>query len=163
MLQALRDWGVAIAVVALVSLTIGECGGSGPALATAAPPFQLSTLTGEALDIEAMHGQTVVLNFWASWCGPCRQEIPDFSRFSSAHPEVVVWGVAVDSGDEADVRRSAKALGIDYTVAVADAPIVRDYNIDVFPTTVVIDSDGLIRHVQAGMMTYAQLERVTAP
>lgn len=160
MFQRIKDWSIALVIAAVVAMLIAQPRG-GPEVASAAPPLELASLDGETLSLAAMQGQTVVVNFWASWCGPCRQEVPDFSRFAHAHPEVAVWGLAVDSGDEPDVRRSAKQFGIDYTVAMADRQIVSAYGVSAFPTTVVVDPDGAVSHVTVGTMTYEQLVRAT--
>ena len=158
MLQRIKDWSIALVIAAVIAFIVGRPSG-GPPLSEAAPPVELASLDGDALRLADMNGQTVVVNFWASWCGPCRKEVPEFSRFAKDHPEIAVWGLAVDSGDEPDVRRSAKQFGIDYTVALADSATVRAYGVDDFPTTVVVGPQGTVEHVTIGAMSYAQLER----
>jgi len=159
-MQRIKDWLAALAIGIAIAIIFGSFDNK-PDIPETAPNFALADLQGNPLVLEEMRGKTVVLNFWASWCGPCRQEIPDFSRFAHDNPEVAVLGLAVDSGDTPEVRRSAKRLGIDYTVALADRSTVSDYDISAFPTTVVVDPNGEVAHVQVGVMSYEQLERRT--
>ena len=134
---------------------------STPDIPAQAPNFSLTDLHGDKLVLDEMRGQVVVVNFWASWCGPCKAEIPDFSRFAQEHPEISVLGIAVDSGDTGDVQRSAQRLGIDYTVALADHNTLRSYDISAFPTTVIVDPSGDVAHVQVGVMGYRDLTSAT--
>lgn len=158
MVQRIKDWSIALVIAAVVAFLVARPGG-GPPIAEAAPPVDLATLDGDPLRLADQQGKTVVVNFWASWCGPCRKEIPEFSRFANDHPDIPVWGLAVDSGDAPDVRRSAEAFGIDYPVAMADRTTVSDYGVDAFPTTVIVGPQGAVQHVTIGAMSYAQLEK----
>jgi thiol-disulfide isomerase/thioredoxin len=159
-MQRLKDWLAALAIGIAIALVFGSFDQK-PNLPDQAPSFALTDLQGDDLVLDEMLGQTVIINFWASWCGPCKQEIPDFSRFAREHPDIAVLGLAVDSGELPDVRRSAQQLGIDYTVAIADRQTVSDYDISAFPTTVVVGPSGEVSHVQVGVMSYKQLNRVT--
>ncbi|MEL6345597.1 MAG: TlpA disulfide reductase family protein [Myxococcota bacterium] len=159
-MKRLTDWLVALVVAALIASVIGDMG-QGPNLPDEAPTFSLTMLDGQPIDLETLRGQTVVVNFWASWCGPCRQEIPEFSAFAQDHPDIMVLGLAVDSGDTSEVRRSARRLGIDYPVAIASRSLVRAYDVSAFPTTVIVDPDGQVAHVQVGAMSYQQLSQAT--
>lgn len=159
-MKRLNDWLVAIAIAALIAVAMSGFN-QGPDLPDEAPAFELPALTGQTIRLEELRGQTVVVNFWASWCGPCRAEIPEFSKFAHDHPEVMVLGLAVDSGAAPEVRKSARRLGIDYPVALADRSTVNAYDISAFPTTIVVGPDGQVQHVQVGAMTYNQLSRAT--
>lgn len=157
----LKDWGFALVVGALVYLLARWWGGRPPEIQSAAPSFEVAMLDGSVLRSESLRGQTVVLNFWASWCAPCRAEIPEFSRFAKEHPEISVVGVAVDSGGAADVRAAADRFGITYPVAVADSGIQRAYGVSALPTTVVIGPEGDVRFTQVGPMSARDLVAAT--
>jgi thiol-disulfide isomerase/thioredoxin len=131
-----------------------------PALPTVAPDFALPALSGGAVSLSALRGQTVVLNFWATWCGPCRIEIPTFSAFAAAHPDIPVLGIAVD-GDPADLRRAASQLGISYPVLLADRATLSAWKVGTLPMTAVIDPAGTISSVHTGLMLRPHLAWAT--
>jgi thiol-disulfide isomerase/thioredoxin len=160
-MQRMKDWMAALAIGIAIALVFQNMDNK-PNIPDQAPSFSLTDLQGNRLALDEMRGQTVVVNFWASWCGPCKTEIPDFSRFAQEHPDIAVLGLAVDSGDTSDVRRSAQRLGIDYTVALADQSTVQSYDISAFPTTIIVGPDGDVAHIQVGAMTYRDLTRRTS-
>ena len=131
-----------------------------PSLPDVAPPVVLETTEGKPLSLEDYRGRTVVLNFWATWCAPCRLEAPSFAAFADANPDVVVLGLAEDR-DVARVRRVAKELGITYPVASAPREVLSAYGVDTFPTTVIIDPDGSVRTAHVGILTRPQLWAMT--
>lgn len=132
-----------------------------PDLPEFAPDFALTTLDGQRVVLSELRGKVVVLNFWATWCAPCRVEIPAFSRFAEAHPDVVVLGIATD-GSEAELRIAGPALGIRYPIARADAATVTAYGISTLPTTVVVDADGRVHTAHSGIMLDPQLALAVA-
>ncbi len=106
-----------------------------------APAIALQTLDGESWSLEAQAGKVVVLNFWATWCGPCKKEIPAFSRFAVDHPEISVIGISMDTLPPARVRAEAKRLGVRYPVAMADSAVREVYGVRSLPTTVIVGLD----------------------
>jgi thiol-disulfide isomerase/thioredoxin len=126
-----------------------------------APDFTLPDTSGAAVQLSSLRGKPVVLNFWATWCGPCRVELPSFAAFAQSHPEIPVLGIAVESGDAVRLAAAKRALGIPYPVLIADTQVVRDYAITSFPTTVILDADGRIRRSQTGIVFGWQLSLFT--
>jgi peroxiredoxin len=128
-----------------------------PSLPDQAPEFALPTLTGETISLSQLRGQTTILNFWATWCAPCRAEIPAFSAFADAHPEVAVLGIATD-GPRAKVAAAAKQLDIRYPVLLSDPETHRAYGISTIPTTVIVDAEGRVRYAHSGLLMGWQLK-----
>ena len=157
----LKDWGVAITLAVLVYVLIGWLQPRMD-LPDDAPAIALRTLDGEPWSLEAHAGKTVVVNFWATWCGPCKKEIPDFSRFAVDHPEVKVIGISMDTLPPARVRAEAKRLGVRYPVAMADSGVRDAYGVRTLPTTVIVGPDGQIVHLRVGTMNYQALVRAVA-
>jgi cytochrome c biogenesis protein CcmG/thiol:disulfide interchange protein DsbE len=116
-----------------------------------APDFALQTVDGGTLALSDLHGTPVVVNFWATWCPPCRAEIP---ALEAAHRdlggEVVVLGVDVGEGAGV-VGDFVDEVGVTYPVALdADQGVARTYRVRAFPTTYFIDARGVIVDVHAG-------------
>ena len=129
-----------------------------PHLPETAPAFELNDLDGNLVVLETLRGGPVVLNFWATWCGPCIREIPEFARYSRENPEVVVLGMAMER-DVGLLRRARKRLGISYPVVPTDSETVDAYDISTLPTTIVVDSDGRVGTVHVGAMSLRELEK----
>lgn len=113
----------------------------------AAPDFAVETFEGETLRLSDLRGQVVVLNFWASWCPPCRWEMPFFETISQEYKErgVVFLGVAMSDTIE-DASDFADSAGVTYDLALDAAnEIARDYEVLGLPTTFLIDKDGVIQ------------------
>ncbi len=126
-------------------------------LGVRAPELRLETLDGETLDIQALRGRRVLLNFWATWCPPCRQEIPDFVRLASEaeRHDVVVIGISDERSDV--LSRFARANGMRYPL-VSLGPWPEPFDAVVaLPTTVVIDRRGAIESVHRGTLDYDEL------
>lgn len=154
-----RDWALSLGVAVLVFLGISYLRPK-PSLPELAPDFTLTTLDGETVTLSALRGQTVVLNFWADWCGPCRQEIPAFVEFAEEHPDIPVLGVAVDSNRN-KVSAMRDELHIPYALMMGDRAVVSSYDIDTLPTTIIVGPDGGVKTVQVGMMMGWQLQMAT--
>ena len=126
----------------------------------AAPDFTLTDLSGKSISLSDLKGKVIFVNFWATWCGPCRHEIPDFIEFYKENKDngAVILGVSVDKSAN-KVRDFADEYKINYPIAMATDNIVKDYRPGKFiPTTIIIDTEGMIQDKKVGVMDKATLE-----
>ncbi len=129
-----------------------------------APEVDLTTLDGKPLKVSELRGQVVLLNFWATWCVPCRSEIPSLNamqRDLSARGFKVLGVTTEDSADL--VRDYQKDVKQEYTVALGDAGVANKYAVGVLPTTFIIDRQGRVRHKIIGEKSRAQFEALINP
>ena len=120
-----------------------------------APDFALTDLAGRSLRLADFKGKLLLLNFWATWCPPCRAEIPDFiSAYKDyANKGLAIVGVSVDQLTASQLKEWVAKAGINYPVAMANEQIYNDYRPgDYIPTTIVVDSEGHIRFRHTGVM-----------
>lgn len=103
-----------------------------------------------------LDGRPVVLNLWASWCLPCRTEIPEISAFADDNPDFRVLGVAVDDS-EASATDFARRIGATYEMAIGDAEFESAYPRLGLPVTYFIDSSGTVTDVFNGILNEATL------
>ena len=125
-----------------------------PAVAPAAPApdFTLRTMGGPNLRLQEQRGQVVLVNFWATWCGPCRQEIPHLNKLYDKYRAsgFVLLGVNIDE-DAKLASDLATKLGVKFPVLLdTDKKVSRLYDMSAMPATVVIDRDGRVRYVHRG-------------
>lgn len=117
-----------------------------------APDFTLKTVGGPNLRLAEQRGQVVMVNFWATWCAPCKQEMPHLNQLYDKYRGTgfVLLGVNVDD-DPAKAAAEAAKLGIKFPVLLDSAKAVsKAYALNAMPTTFVIDRDGQVRHVHQG-------------
>ena len=145
--------------------------GADPARAEAAPilhrprpDFELPDLEGRPRRPEEWDGNVLVVNFWATWCAPCREEIPLLVDLARRRPEVAVVGIALDSAGP--VRAFAEELDIRYPLLLDDAKgsTMRRYGnrVGALPFTVVAGRDGTVAYVRLGVLQAGELDTVTA-
>ncbi|MGH2626945.1 MAG: TlpA family protein disulfide reductase [Anaerolineales bacterium] len=135
----------------------------GAAVGAPAPDFGLRTLVGDSVRLSALRGRPVLVNFWASWCDPCRSEMPEIAAAYARHRETGLEVLAVNLRDqerERDVRRFVAELALPFPVLLDDKGRTRRrYRLGAIPTSVFIDTAGVIRVVHPGPMTAEVLNR----
>lgn len=112
----------------------------------AAPATELPAVDGSWMSLEETRGRVTVLNFWAEWCGSCEGELRQFNAMAAEHPDVAFVAVAHASGSLQDVRAFAERAGLTIPVLLGDGAVEERYGISVFPTTLILEPDGRIRH-----------------
>jgi peroxiredoxin len=125
---------------------------TGPAVGSKAPDFELKTLTGESVKLSDLKGKKVMLNFWATWCPPCKAEMPDMEKF---HQEVSddVTILAVNIDPQLDVQAFVDEYKITFPIPLDTDDVVNgQYDVLSIPTTYFIDSKGIIQHKFVGSM-----------
>jgi cytochrome c biogenesis protein CcmG, thiol:disulfide interchange protein DsbE len=118
-----------------------------------APNFKLTGLDGKPVSLADTHGKVVLVNFWATWCGPCRAEIPDLIALQEKYKDhLQILGLVVDDDDQDAMQEFVKKFGINYPVAVASDEIRFQYGgIPTLPTSFVLDSEGRIVQKHEGL------------
>ena len=117
-----------------------------------APDFTLKSLDGNNLRLEEFRGKVVLINFWASWCGPCRQEMPLLDRLHHRYEDTgfTVLGVNVE-GDSKPAQEIVDKTKVTFPVLIDEGQKVSElYDLEAMPSTIVIDRDGVIRYIHLG-------------
>jgi thiol-disulfide isomerase/thioredoxin len=118
-----------------------------------APDFKLDDLDGKPLTLAASHGKVILLNFWATWCGPCRAEIPDLIELQKKYGDKLqIIGLDVDDDDSTEVKKFVTANGINYPIGMATNEIRMQYGgVAALPTSFVLDSEGRVVQKHEGL------------
>ncbi|MFO7190083.1 MAG: TlpA disulfide reductase family protein [Pseudomonadota bacterium] len=130
-------------------LTVATLAG---ASTSSAPAFTLPSRSGDTVSLADLQGQVVMLNFWASWCGPCRQEMPLLEQMHKRYSALgfTLLGVNVEANTE-DAERFLEATPVSFPILFdKDSKVSRLYNVSAMPSTVFIDRKGNVRHVHRG-------------
>jgi cytochrome c biogenesis protein CcmG/thiol:disulfide interchange protein DsbE len=134
---------------------------SGDAKGRPAPEFELKDLAGKNVRLSDYHGKVVLLNFWATWCPPCKEEMPWFvdlqQRYGAQGLQVI--GVAMDDSDQKKIESFAKQLGVNYPVLLGKESTAHAYgDVQFLPDTFYIGRDGkIVSHVQ-GLINRKEIE-----
>ncbi len=132
-----------------------------PRVSFTAPDISLKAVTGEAYDLRALKGNVVLVNFWATWCGPCRAEMPAIEQVYQSRREQGFVVLAVDQQeDDASVKSFAQQLGLTFPLLMdRDATVARLYHVSALPTTFFVDRKGVVRDMAiGGPLTRAAIE-----
>lgn len=156
-------------VLLLLVLALTACSGSGAGAGGAqtgisegqrAPNFSLETLEGNKVSLSDYQGQVVLLNFWATWCAPCRAEIPAIEAVLQTRQgePFAVLGVNYQESRER-VRPFAEELSMTYPILLDETGrVMQTYRAPGLPMSILLDEQGVIQHRHAGLLTEAQLE-----
>lgn len=126
-----------------------------------APPFSLDSLTGDALSLGDFAGRPVLLNFWATWCAPCIEEMPLLAGAAAQFDEQGLAVLLIDVGEELDLVRSfVEERGLDLPVALdMNNETAYAYRVSAYPTSVLIDTAGRVVDVHRGAFTDGDMLR----
>lgn len=127
----------------------------------ARPSYQVVTLAGDTLGAESLRGKVVLVNFWATWCGPCRVEMPLLEAMYARHRDrgFVLLGLSVDRGGAPLVRDYLRSRGVTYPVAIVGGREEGAFGgVRGYPTSFLLDRDGVVRHAVIGPLAPASLE-----
>ncbi len=160
------------AVAAIAAAVLAAAGCSRPAMTVeshvkasderkTAPNFSLKDENGKTVQLSDYRGKVVLLNFWATWCGPCKIEIPWFVEFERKHKDqgFAVVGISMDEDGWQAVKPFIADVGINYRILMGNDSIAQLYGgVDSLPTTFIIDRDGRIAAVHLGLVSKSTYE-----
>jgi len=170
--RVLIFWLAALALAATLYFNYAGTGGAtqrtiGPAslVGNPAQSFQAQSISGTAASLQTYHGKLVILNLWASWCPPCRAEMPDLQRLYATYKNRNLVVVGVNQGESIEQARAfATALGIHFPILVDQAQAYgRVYAALGMPTTFIIRPNGIIARGFDGALTYDQMVAAVRP
>jgi len=127
-----------------------------------APAFSLVDLDGKKVTLAQFKGHPVVVNFWATWCGPCKLEMPWFEQMNQKYKGqgLIVLGLSQDTGTEvAEISKAVKKIGVTYPILQPDDTVPKLYGgVDYLPETFYVDAKGRVVEQTAGAATQDQIE-----
>jgi thiol-disulfide isomerase/thioredoxin len=127
------------------------------------PLLNLSLVDGGSLDTGSLRGNVTLINFWATWCVPCKAEIPIFNRFEQGYKSrgLAIVGISLDEEGAAKVKPFLKQNPMNYTVAIGDQRVSASFNVDdsSLPVTLLIDKQGRVRFRHVGIAKSEEFER----
>jgi len=129
---------------------------NGQLIGAVAPDFDLQTLDGGNLRLSSLRGKAVLLNFWATWCGPCKIEMPWFVQLQKEYgPQgFQIIGVAMDDASTDDIAKFAKDMDVNYPILLGKEAVGLSYGgVNVLPTTFFLDRDGKVIAREFGLQS----------
>ena len=149
-------------VGSITELAAGSRPSSGISIGNLAPDFETVTDDGQPIKLSDHRGEIVLLNFWATWCGPCRIEMPEFEAIFNEHSDQGFNIIAINNAESvADVQGFREEFGLSFTLAMDErADIQNQYNIFSYPSTFLLDRDGTILARHFGALTAEQVQQI---
>ena len=144
-----------LTAAALILIPLAACAQTGQKDEGPAPAFSVTDLQGRTVTLADFKGKVLVLNFWATWCPPCRAEIPAFvEAYEELEGEgLAILGLSTDRMSNEQLSEWLASFKVNYPVAFATPEIVRDYRPgDFIPATLIVDPQGRIRYRHVGVM-----------
>ncbi|GAF74837.1 unnamed protein product [marine sediment metagenome] len=140
-----------VSMLAILAMSSWGCSTTAPEVGAQAPGFTISTLDGETVTLNELRGQPVLLNFWATWCGYCRYQMPFLqAAFEEKGQEINFIAINIGEGIY-KVQQYAEAEGLGLTVALdSEGAVASAYNIRPIPATFFIDEQGVIKYIHIG-------------
>jgi thiol-disulfide isomerase/thioredoxin len=127
-----------------------------------APAFSLVDLDGKKVTLAQFKGHPVVVNFWATWCGPCKLEMPWFEQMNQQYKDkgLIILGLSQDTGtDVAEISKAAKKIGVTYSILQPDDTVAKLYGgVDYLPETFYVNAKGVVVEETAGAPTKDEIE-----
>ena len=143
-----------IILLAIVSLPVGGCSSPQPTptIGNLAPNFQLQTLDEQTISLFDLRGKLVLINFWATWCGPCRYEVPFLQQIHDDWSDKELVVLTIDAGENsATVQKFMTEFNLSLTVLMdTDIKVATAYSVTGIPTTFILDKNGIIRYKLVG-------------
>ncbi|HWA14166.1 MAG TPA: TlpA disulfide reductase family protein [Burkholderiales bacterium] len=130
-------------------------------LAAGAGSFTLTDAAGKTHRLSDYRGKWVIVNFWATWCPPCLEEIPDLVSISESRKDVQVFGIAMEFQDAAQVLQFADGMFVNYPIVLGDEKVAREVGqVSGLPTTFIFDPGGALASRHQGKLTRRQIEQL---
>jgi thiol-disulfide isomerase/thioredoxin len=137
----------------LILALVFPCCGEKPKELISAPDFTLKTIGGQDITLSGLSGKVVLLDFWATWCGPCKESIPHLIQIYKDNREkgFELIGMSTDKAGEVEmVRRFIHSMEVPYPIIMTPEEVTRNYKVTGLPTTVLIDKKGKVREKIVG-------------
>lgn len=131
-----------------------------------APQFTLKDLNGRTVRLSDYHGKVVLINFWATWCPPCRAEMPDLVRIQREHGKegLQIIGVTYPPEKKERVRRFARSLKVNYPIILGTREFKDRFSLEeTLPLTIVINRDGKVSDIISGILLHQEFEEKIKP